>query len=258
MIRDRNEHARTTGLIAMSTATHILLFTGLGLIPSPSEVFARQEMEFDIIEPAKPEPPPPPPIPDVEPEPKRPESEQHEPAKAAEPEEPEPEPEPETPPLGTDEVADFTGETLTAEGGAGGWSTRVGSGAPLRGPVGKIGDPGGAAGRPPVPAGPRLVSVEDLAERPGPPEGMNGLLEANFPRRARMQGVEGSALMRVRILPDGRLGAISTIRESAEGWGFADACVKTLRQAGRWKRAVAKGGGAVATNINFTCRFEVD
>jgi protein TonB len=253
---ERNERARRTGLIAMSTATHIFLFTGLGFVPSPSEVLARREMEFEVVEPPKPAPPPPP-EPEVPPEPEKPEPARPKPApKAAEPE---PEPQPETPPSeASDEpVADFTGETLVAEGGEGGWSTRVGSGAPLRGPVGKIGDAPVPPG-PPAPVGPKVVGVEDLERRPAPPTGMDDLLKANYPRRARLQGVEGSVLLRVRILPDGRLGAMSVARETPEGWEFAAACRKTLQAGGRWERPVGRGGAAVATDVKYTCRFEVD
>jgi protein TonB len=257
MIRDRSERARRTGLVAMSTATHILVFTGLGFVPSPSEVLARREMEFEVVEPPKPAPPPPP-EPEIPPEPEKPEPARPRHAKA----EPEPEeaPEPETPPADatSDEpVADFTGETLVAEGGVGGWSTRVGSGAPLRGPVGKIGDPTGATG-PPGPTGPRVVAAEDLERRPAPPAGMDPLLETNYPKRARLQGVEGSVLLRVRILPDGRLGAMTVLRETPEGWDFAEACRKTLRDGGRWERPIGRGGAPVATDVKYACRFEVD
>ena len=74
-----------TALIAMSTAAHVVVFTGMGLIPSPSEVLARHEMQFEVIEPPKPEPEPPPPV--EEPEPEEPEPEKKAPPpKAAEPE----------------------------------------------------------------------------------------------------------------------------------------------------------------------------
>lgn len=257
MIRDRSERARRTGLIAMSTATHIFLFTGLGFIPSPSEVLARREMEFEVVEPPKPEPPPPP-QPELPPEPEKP-APARRPAKAAEPEPEEkpPEPEPTQPETAEEPVADFTGETLVAEGGAGGWSTRIGTGAPLRGPVGKIGDPTGVSG-PPAPSGPRVVAAEDLERRPAPPAGMDAKLEANYPRRARLQGVEGTVLLRVRILPDGRLGAMHVLRETPEGQEFADACRKTLQDGGRWERPVGRGGAAVATDVKYVCRFEVD
>ena len=153
-------------------------------------------------------------------------------------------------------MADFTGETLVAEGGAGGWTTRVGSGAPLQGPVGKIGDTAAAQG-PPTPAGPRVVAAEDLERRPAPPAGMDAKLEANYPRRARLQGVEGSVSLRVRILPDGRLGTMHVMRETPEGWEFADACRKTLQEGGRWERPLGRGGVAVATDVKYLCRFEV-
>lgn len=258
MIRDAHERARRTGLIAMSTATHIFVFTGLGLMPSPSEVLARHEMEFEVVEPPKPAPPPPP-TPDLPPEPEKPEPARPRQAKAAEPEPvPEPEPETATSDESTEEpVADFTGETLVAEGGPGGWSTRVGTGAPMKGPVGKIGD-APAPTNSPAPMGPRVVGIDELDRRPGMPAGMDALLEKHYPQRARLQGVEGSVLLRVRILPDGRLGTMTVVRETPEGWEFAEACRKTLQAGGRWERPVGRGGAAVATDVKYTCRFEVD
>lgn len=240
----------------MSTATHILVFTGLGLMPSPSEVLARREMEFEVVQPQKAAPPPP--VPEAPPEPPKPEPARPRVAKAAAPEPEEPEPTPEEQPKAAEEpVADFTGETLVAEGGSGSWSTRVGTGAPLRGPVGKIGDAAAVSG-PPTPAGPRVVAAEDLERQPSPPEGMSARLAANYPRRAHLQGVEGTAVLRVRILPDGRLGAMHVLREVPEGWEFADACRKTLQELGRWRPALGRGGAAVATDAKMTCRFEVD
>lgn len=258
MIRDRNERARKTALIAMSTATHVVLFTGLGLVPSPSEVLARQEMEFEVVEPAKPPPEPEKPI--EEPEPERPKPAKPPPAKPAEPE-PEPEPakaEPEADPVPTSDepVADFTGVTLTAEGGGAGWSTAVGSGAPLRGPVGKIGDK--TEGSPAAKQGPRVLAADRLGRRPEPPPGMSDILQRNYPRRARVQGVEGRAALRLRILPGGRIGSIRTVSESPEGWEFAEACRQTVQQAGPWPRPpLGPDGEPVATDVTYTCRFEV-
>lgn len=255
MIRDRSERARRTGLIAMSTATHIFVFTGLGFMPSPSEVLARREMEFEVVEPPKPEPPPPP-QPELPPEPEKPPARRAVKAAEPEPEEKPPEPEAAPPETAEEPVADFTGETLVAEGGAGGWSTRVGTGAPMRGPVGKIGDPAGASG-PPAPSGPRVVAAEDLERRPSPPN-LDDTLKSNYPRRAMLQGVEGTVLLRVRILPDGRLGAMHVLRETPEGQDFAAACRKTLQDGGRWERPIGRGGAAVATDVKYVCRFEVD
>jgi outer membrane biosynthesis protein TonB len=157
----RSGSARTFGLTAISAAAHLVVFTFLGLVPPPSDVLAMHEMEFEVAEPPpEPEPPPPPP-PEEPPEPEPPK--EKEPPRAAKPAEPPPEaepPPPDAPP--PEEVADFTGTTLTGEG-PGGWSTVVGSGAPLTGPVGKIGrkvsDEGKQVAAKPVATGPRVVAL---------------------------------------------------------------------------------------------------
>jgi TonB family protein len=233
----------------MSTAAHLVVFTLLGLVPSPSEVLAMEDIEIEVVEPELPkaEPPPPPPPP-PEPEPPK------ERAPRAAPEEAPP-PEPQAPP--PEEVADFTGVTLTAEGGAS-WSTAVGSGAPLKGPIGKIGrgEPQQAAKT--APAGPRFVPAGSLGRKPQPPAGLNALLEQNYPRRARMQGIAGKARVLLRILPSGRPSDIRVVEESPSGFEFALACVETLRSGGPFSPAIDRTGAVVVTEVPFSCTFEVD
>jgi TonB family protein len=73
--------------------------------------------------------------------------------------------------------------------------------------------------------------------------------------RARAQGVAGSARLRVRILADGRVGDMKVLRESGD-YGFGSACEKTLRMR-RWQPPLDKAGTPVATEITYTCEFEV-
>jgi len=249
--------ARVTGLLATSGAAHLVLFSVLGLIPSPSEVLARHEMEFEVVPPTpKVEPPPPPPPPKEE-KPKEPERPRA--PKVAEP--PPEEPPPEAPPP-VEEVADFTGTTLTADG-PGGWSTRVGTGAPIKGPLGKIGkasqDPNGQQAAKALPAGPRVVSVENLSRKPKPPPGvdLNALLERNYPRRARMQGVEGKVQVAMRVMPNGRLTQIRVREEFPPAFDFGDACRRTLEQLPAFEPPLDRDGNPVASDIKFTCSFEV-
>ena len=249
--------ARTFGVVATSGAVHLVVFASLGLIPSPSEVLARREMEFEVVEPPKAEPPPPPPLPP--PEPEKPKEPQQRAAPKAEPE-PTPE-EPEKPAEAPqEEVADFTGTTLTAEGG-GGWSTEVGSGGALKGPVGKIGraQPGPVQqAAKAVTAGPRVVAVGSLSRKPKPPTGLDTLLEQNYPQRARMQGVEGRVVIKLRILPNGRVGEMDVVEEFPKSFEFAAACRKTLHEAPPFVPGLDQGGAAVATDIKFNCDFVVD
>jgi protein TonB len=249
--------ARTFGLTAISAAFHIVAFTVLGLVPAPSDVLAMHEMEFEVTEPEPPPPPPP------EPEPPPPEPEPPK-AKAPRAAAPEPEPPPEAPPPEApppEEVADFTGTTLTADGTAG-WATRVGSGAALTGPVGKIGSkPANSdqvSSKPAGPTGPRVVPLKSLARRPAAPAGLDTLLERHYPRRARTQGVEGKVVVAVRVLPTGRLTDMRVVKEWPSGFEFAEACRKLLRDAPAFVPPLDRDGTAVAADIDFTCDFVVD
>lgn len=250
--------ARTFGLTAISAAAHLVVFTFLGLVPPPSDVLAMHEMEFEVAEPPPPavEPPPPPPPP-PEPEPPK-EKAPPKAAKAEPPPEAEPPP-PDAPP--PEEVADFTGTTLTGEG-PGGWTTVVGSGGALTGPVGKIGrklsDQGTQTAAKPVATGPRVVALKSLARRPAAPAGLDALLARHYPQRARAQGIEGKVVVSLRVLPTGRLTDLRIVREWPGGFDFADACRKLLREAPAFVPPLDRDGSAVAADIDFTCDFVVD
>ncbi len=118
---------------------------------------------------------------------------------------------------------------------------------------------GGALFAPPsapptvAPDGPRLVAVSDLSRRPRAPS-FDSALERNYPVPARRAGVSGQAVLRLRILPDGRVGRVEPVSESFEG--FARACEATVRSA-PWAPPIDREGAAVATEITYTCVFEV-
>jgi len=57
-----------------------------------------------------------------------------------------------------------------------------------------------------------------------------------------------------RILPDGHVGELRLLGESAAGFGAA--CLNTLR-ASLWSAPVDRQSRAVSTFVNYTCRFEV-
>jgi protein TonB len=117
--------------------------------------------------------------------------------------------------------------------------------------------PVAAASRPaapsPPPAGPRFAPLADLARAPSAPA-LDDALARNYPLEARRAGVSGRAVLRVDILPDGRIGAVQRMNESFEG--FAAACERTVRS-GRWGAPLDRDGQPVATRITYTCRFEV-
>jgi protein TonB len=241
----------------MSGSTHLVVFSALGLVPPPSRVLAMHEAQFEVIEPK----PPPVVVPKIEekkpdppPEPPKAIARRAEAKPTAAP------PPPENAPPPAEEVADFTGVTLTGDNGAS-WSTAVGSGAPLKGPVGKIGRapsaPVQVAAKSVGPIGPRVVALASLSRKPQAPAGLDLLLKDNYPRRAHLQGVEGRVVVNLRILPSGRIGDIRVLEESPTGFDFATACRETLRQAPPFVPPLDHAGTAVGTDVKFTCSFEV-
>lgn len=129
-------------------------------------------------------------------------------------------------------------------------SSSVGVGVAARGTP-----PAAAAPLPALvaPSGPRLVAARDLSRQPRAP-GLDVALEQHYPAEARRAGISGKAVLRVRILPDGRVGAVQRVEESRGG--FAEACEKTVRSA-RWEPPIDREGAPVATEITYTCRFEI-
>lgn len=106
---------------------------------------------------------------------------------------------------------------------------------------------------PAAPSPVRTVPPASLARRPRAP-GLDVELERQYPLEARRSGISGTAILRVRILPDGRIGEVHVVSES---WtGFGPACERTVRGA-RWEPPIDRDGSPVATEITYTCRFEV-
>ena len=159
-------------------------------------------------------------------------------------------------PTAAAEPADFSGVTLTNEAAA--WSTPVGDGTPLTGPIG-----------PPSPAvvtrtrtatssgggtGDRVVAVGDLSRPPRAPN-LDARLAANYPPEARDAGIGGSAVIRARILVDGRVGTTRVVSETAPGFGKA--CQHTLAGS-HWQPPLDTNQQPVATDLSYTCIFAVD
>jgi periplasmic protein TonB len=118
------------------------------------------------------------------------------------------------------------------------------------GPASKIVVSAPAAVPPPEP---KMVPVSSLSRRPGAP-GLDAELERNYPIEARRAGISGTAKLRVRILPDGRVGKVEPVSESYVGFG--EACARTVRAA-RWEPPLDADGRPVATEIVYVCKFEV-
>lgn len=135
-----------------------------------------------------------------------------------------------------DAPADFTGTVLSnAAAAIGGPSPRATS----------------VRAAPPAP--PRFVPAASLARPPRAP-GLDGELERNYPLDARRAGIAGKAVLRVRILADGRVASVEHVSETYAG--FADACARTVRAA-RWEPPIDADGRPAATEITYVCRFEV-
>ncbi|MEI9941729.1 MAG: TonB family protein [Pseudomonadota bacterium] len=154
-------------------------------------------------------------------------------------------------------VLDLSGVTLTNDFGTG-FAMPIGDGSALHGPIGlgasrvqAVPTPSAAASLPKPPA---LVDASDLSEHPRPPV-LTNLLRANYPEEARQRGLRGSASLRARIDADGVIRAAHLL--SASSAGFGSACRRTVLGS-HWSVPRDKNGGAVATEIVYTCHFEVD
>ncbi|MBX3211618.1 MAG: energy transducer TonB [Labilithrix sp.] len=143
---------------------------------------------------------------------------------------------------------DFTGTVFSNDGPG---LAVGGGGAPGPAPVAAA--PPRITRAPAAPPPMRVVPPSSLARRPRAP-GLDLELERQYPVEARRAGISGSASLRVRILPDGRVGEV---RVQSESWtGFGSACERTVRAA-RWEPPIDQDGAPVATEITYTCRFEV-
>jgi outer membrane biosynthesis protein TonB len=151
---------------------------------------------------------------------------------------------------------DLSGVTLTNDTGAG-FAMPVGDGSALHAPIGssrRAAEPVHTPAVTTATAGPALVAASDLSVHPVPPA-LGGLLRANYPEAARQRGLAGTASVRARIDADGvvRLGRV--VAETSTGFGAA--CRRTV-VGSRWSAPRDKDGRPVATEIVYTCRFEVD
>jgi TonB family protein len=164
---------------------------------------------------------------------------------------------PVTPPV-AEAPADFSGTTLTNDGAGPGWASATGNGASMHGPVARPG--ARVTGRhvegsspPPRTTATPVVAVADLSRLPEAPR-LEEALERNYPAEARQGGQAGKAVVRARITPEGQVRDLLVVSESAAGFGRA--CRDTLAGS-RWTPPLDRDGQAVATVINYTCRFEV-
>lgn len=268
---DRKSPSTLASVLVLSVSIHGGAWWALGLLPPLSSLIQRIEsVEVDVFEQV---PPPPEPEPTVAPEPPTPEPES--PPSAPEPPRPRerpvvrreapPPPSPaEPPPAREEQIADFTGETLTVAA-PGAWTSAVGNGQDMQGPIGaptglvtgrrRVGSQEGVVGGTGQGAVEEIVAIRDLRELPRPPD-ESRIVEAlrrRYPPRLRSLSVEGRAVVRVRIRANGDLGRI-TVSSSSEP-EFGQACIDALRDAGNWRPAIGPAGEPSATEVRFTCDF---
>lgn len=275
-MRDEHKSQIVTLLVAvLSFVLHGGAWAGLGMLP-PIDVMLAELRAFEVeivSEPPEPEPPPPEPEPETPPEPEPPPPEpEPEPVRERRPEpvavpDPPPAPTPEPPPI-EERIEDFTGETLTNPDGES-WTTVLGNGAPMEGPIGaasgtttgrsRAGEAGGAIGGGGTGSDegePALVALADLSRPPTVPAGLSDSLLRFYPAELRARGVEGTATVRMRLLPGGRLTRFRLQAESQDGFG--QACIDMLEESsGTWEEVHDRAGNVVSTTVSFTCRFSL-
>ncbi|HEX2659753.1 MAG TPA: energy transducer TonB [Polyangia bacterium] len=261
-MRKRTEIAIWGTVVVASLGLHAVAFGGLGGRQG-IDGFGKPKMkpatfvDVSIPKPKEvPPPPAPPPPPKAEKAPKL--AMAHPTRVKAAP--PPSAPQPSAPPPADESPADFSGVTMTNDApGAAGWTSATGNGQAMHGAVGRPGarvthrNVEGSGQQLVRNPGPPLVAAADLSRPPAPPELADAVKQA-YPADARAKGIPGKAVVRLRIAPDGRTSDIKVVSESAASFG--EACQSVLRGS-RWSPPVDRRGQAVATVVNFTCRFEV-
>ena len=250
--------------LLLSVAVHAATFFVLGTFRLDDKPKPQDTVEVSLVE----EPPPAPEVSEPEPEPVAPEPEKVVPPPPPKVVERAPKPPKEPPPANKaapaaaeETLADFSGTTLTGQGG---WASAVGNGEAMNGPIGsatgvvtgrnRAGVAGGVVGA--AGTGLRVVPEGELSRRVKPPSAdvLNAALERAYPKTARQQGIEGVARIRLRVMATGKLQPLSTLSETYAGFG--DACKASLRDI-VFEPALDRTGQPCVTDIPYTCRFTV-
>jgi TonB family protein len=255
----------SASLTVASAVLHVSLFFLLGVLPTRVEPTVRtpQEVAFEVEEP------PPAPEPEVPPAPE-PEVVRAPPvAQTAAPRTPaEPTPPAPVAAAPVPEVVDFSNINLTNDNSNSDFAISRGTGQAADGPmrnvgVGRLSDRN-VAGRPDGVEGgtgtgpstaPAVVPAASLSRATRPPSSISAVLERNYPREAREQEIEGETLVKLIIRSDGTPSNVRVLRGGDNGFGAA--CRRTLLEGGRWVPPLGANGEAVATEVEFTCSFEV-
>jgi len=255
-----------------SLGVHFGITTGLGFIdvqslaiapPPPTEFTIEttipEDDEPEVEEEVEEEPEPEVEEPEPEPEP--------EVVRAPRPNDPAPEPPPQAEEPPPPEPLDLSGTVLTGTGDSS-FTVVQGDGSDREGPIGppprrRTGSPDGVpggtgGGGTGTGSGPRVLPLADLSRRPAPPDtsGITSCLQSNYPEAARNQGLEGVSRVRGRVMPDGSFARVRIASESVRGQGFGQTCLRCLRGK-RWTPPLGPDGNPVATDVTFSCDFQI-
>ena len=169
------------------------------------------------------------------------------------------------PPAAQEEIADFSGETLTVEGPGPGWTSAVGNGESFDGPIGapggqttgrrRTGTPEGVVGGSPTTPPETVVAESDLRSPPGEPGGVGDRLQRLYPTRLRSMSIEGAATVRIRISSTGAISRLRVVRATEPEFG--QACLTAVRDSGAWRAAVGPDGQPATTEIRYNCEFSL-
>ena len=172
-------------------------------------------------------------------------------------------PTPDEPPAAAEETpVSFDNIVLTNEGNEPtSWAVNPGSGQDREGPIGnpnaavtgrsRDGVAGGVIGG----TGTGLVDVGDLSRQPVPPS-LRRKLERLYPEKARAEGTEGEAVVRLQVNSNGKTSRLRLVSENPQGYEFGQACLRALRNE-RWKPPLDQEGRTVATRVTYRCGFKV-
>lgn len=249
------------GWIVLAIAMHLFFLVLVPSAPRGPRIDSPDLVAVAIVDEEQP-------VPEAEP---APEAE----AVPAEPVEPPPEPKtfkapkeppkaPKEPPAAAPETpVAFDNLVLTNEDGEPtSWAVDPGTGKSREGPIGRPdavatgrsreGIAGGVIGGTGVGI---VVDVGDLSRQPIPPA-LKRKLEKLYPKKARQEGIEGEAVVRLQIGANGLPSKIRIISEKPAGYDLGAACVQAL-QGEKWEPPLGKDGKPVATRITYRCGFEI-
>lgn len=154
--------------------------------------------------------------------------------------------------------------TMTNQGGDSSWAVEANDGkssdAPAAAPGRVTGSDQGVAGGTPGGTGPSdaPVAAGDLSRAPKPPPQKlaDAILRRYYPADAKAQGIEGKAMIRLLIRPDGSAKPLNAISVDPPGHKFAKQCLVAVRHM-PFTPGYDKLGRPVPTVNTFRCTFTV-